>query len=684
MALLSWFSRKQTDAAGHTSDAAPARERANQLRLSGNAQLAAGALHEALACYQQAVGLDPENADTHVNLGFVLQQLSRFAEAQAALETASRLDDTNADCHYMLGELAERQQDFDKAASHFLRAFALKPDFELACREACRLLFLAGRIEECRSTIEAGLALHRSNADLHFYQGNLMLAEKHSAAALASYQVALSLGADHAALHCYTGRLLQTRGDIQAARTHLRRAIELDPGIAEAHHGLGIINYYLGHFEQSIADQQAAIALDPALLHAHTCLLFSLSFAPNCSPQQYLAQARVFAAAAQRAATPPLPPLPARAPSAASRPLRVGWVSGDFRFHPSASFLEGVLSHLAKVPLTLIAFSNNPSNDATTVRLQALMAEWHDIWGMGDADAAALIRSRDIDVLIDLAGHTSYTRLPIFAWRPAPVQASFMGYFASSGMTEIDYFLADRCSVPEENASHFSERIWYLPETRLCMTVPPCGDVPVSKPPVETNGFVTFGSYQALGKINDAVLGAWARIMAQLPHSRLRMQVRNIELPGVRDGLIDRLRQAGIAPDRVSLFGSMPLQAYLASHAEVDLILDTFPYPGGATTADALWMGVPTVTVNGETLLARQGACMLSCVGLPDWVAHSLDDYVALAVRKSQDTQSLAQLRGQLRAQALQSPLFDSARFAKHFAAALQTMHATSWQGTVR
>jgi protein O-GlcNAc transferase len=654
---------------------AQANQRVEQLQREGNALLAKGQLQEAEQCYRQAVALDAKNPAGRISLGFILLQQQRHVEAEIELTEANMLDQENADCHYMLGELAEKQLSFETAVEHFQHAFALKPDFELACRDACRVLFILGRTVEARAQINAGLTLNPFNGDFHFYQGNLHLAEKQPHLALESYQKALSFGADHASLHCFIGRILQQRGETEIARWHLARAMELDSTIAEAHHGMGIINYYYGHFDEAIVNQKTAIALDPSLLHAHTCLLFSLSFALDCSPEQYLSQARIFGEAASRAVLPRLPPRDTLPVLPANRPLRIGWVSGDFRFHPVASFFEGILANLAQEPLTLIAFSNNPHNDVVTDRLRGWMTEWHDIWGMSDMDAATLIRSRQIDVLVDLSGHTSYTRLPVFAWRSAPTQVSWMGYFASTGMAEIDYYLADQYSVPDEWMPYFSERIKYLPNIRLCMTVPKGAELPTGSLPAYSNGFVTFGCFQALGKINDAVVETWSAIMAILPTSRMRIQVRNIEYPGVKEQLLSRLERAGIDRGRVSLFGQAPLNDYLAAYSEVDMILDTFPYPGGATTADALWMGVPTVTIKGGSLLARQGASILHVTGLPDWIAESKAEYIEIAVRMATNKIGLAELRSRLREQALKSPLYDNQRFAKNFSRILHELH---------
>jgi protein O-GlcNAc transferase len=278
-------------------------------------------------------------------------------------------------------------------------------------------------------------------------------------------------------------------------------------------------------------------------------------------------------------------------------------------------------------------------------------------------------------VLLDLSGHTAKNRLPMFAWKPAPVQVSWLGYFASTGVAEMDYLLADATGVPHQHQSHFSETVWYLPDTRLCFT-PPNTDLAVTPLPSLSNGFVTFGCYQNLAKVTDEVLNVWGRIFAALPQARLRLVSKYLKDPSVVAQLQLRLQQCGIAASRISLHGAIPRQDYLASHAGVDMVLDTFPYPGGTTTCESLWMGVPTLTLAGDTLLSRQGASLMTAAGLPDWIATSEDDYVAKAIAFSQNVPQLATLRAGLREQVRTSPLFDAPRFAKHFEQALWEM----WQ----
>jgi len=239
----------------------------------------------------------------------------------------------------------------------------------------------------------------------------------------------------------------------------------------------------------------------------------------------------------------------------------------------------------------------------------------------------------------------------------------------------MDYLLADPLSVPESQREHFTETVWYLPDTRLCFTPPAASAKLAPTPlPVAGNGHITFGCFQYGGKVNDAVLAVWGRIFRSLPQARLRLQNKQMNYPVAREQLRQRLARVGVALERVTIEGSMSREAYLAAYAHVDIILDTFPYPGGTTTCEALWMGVPTLTLAGNTMLARQGASLLTCAGLEDWIARDEDDYARLALARAADLDGLAQLRSGLRQKVLASPLFDARRFARHLEDALEGM----------
>jgi protein O-GlcNAc transferase len=406
----------------------------------------------------------------------------------------------------------------------------------------------------------------------------------------------------------------------------------------------------------------------------HSNLLGMMSSTAGYSPAQCLEEARNYGKAVSQKVTTRFTswscePRPGR--------LRVGMVSGDLHNHPVGYFLEGLLANLDPARVELIAYPTDSRTDELTARIKPRFAGWKPLGGLSDEAAARLIHADGVHVLLDLAGHTEQNRLPVFAWKPAPVQATWLGYFATTGVAEMDYLLADAAGVPEAQRGEFTESIWYLP-TRLCFS-PPDADLPVAGLPALQNGRITFGCFQRVTKVGDEVLAVWGRILGALPDSRLRWQSKQLGDPAVAARFVERLRQHGINPAQVVMHGETTREAYLAAHAEVDAILDTFPFPGGTTTCEALWMGVPTLTLSGGTLLARQGASMLGAAGLQDWVAQDAEEYIAKAVALSADLPGLAALRAGLRERVRISPLFDAHRFAESFGDALWGM----WQARI-
>jgi protein O-GlcNAc transferase len=312
-----------------------------------------------------------------------------------------------------------------------------------------------------------------------------------------------------------------------------------------------------------------------------------------------------------------------------------------------------------------------------SMRLQSHCSAWKSIHAMDDAAAAALIHADGIHVLLDLAGHTGNTRLPVFAYKPAPVQAAWLGYFATTGVEQMDYLIGDPNVCPLEEESHFTETIWRLPETYLCFTPPDIEVAPNTLPALD-KGYVTFGCFNNVGKLTDAVVATWTRILQQIPDSRLILKARQLGDATVCAQLRGRFAAHGVNNDRLILEGPTSRRDYLLAYQRLDIVLDPFPYPGGTTTVEALWMSVPVLTLRGNTMLSHAGENIMRNVGLPEWIADSETEYIAKAVAFAADRDGLSSLRQRLRQQALKSPMFDAPRFARHFEDALRGMWKNS------
>ncbi|MEO8342857.1 MAG: tetratricopeptide repeat protein [Gallionella sp.] len=638
----------------------------------GNALKELGQLDEAMHNYRRAIVLKPDFAEAHNNLGGVLKELGQFTDALASYRRVLELKPDFAEAHYNLGNTLKELGQPEDAVTSYRRAIQINPDLAEAHSNLGNALKELGQFDNAVSSCRRAIEIKPDFADAY---NNLGIALKELGkfeAASASYCRAIEIKPNFPEAHNNLGNVLKELGQFDEAVKSYRRAIEIKPDYAEAHSNLGIVFKDIGQHDAALVCYRRALELKPDYVEAQTNLLFTLNYTAQ-APDICFTEAQAYGRMVDQKVTTRFSTWPC-----AEKPerLRVGMISGDLHNHPVGYFLESLLAQLDPVRIELIAYPTDNHIDALTTRIQPHFIKWKSLHGLSDADAARLIHADGVHVLLDLSGHTGKNRLPIFAWKPAPVQASWLGYFATTGVAEMDYLLADETGVPEAHRKDFSETLWYLPDTRLCFSAPEF-DLPIAPLPARQNGYLTFGCFQNLPKVGNEVLTVWSKILNALPDARLRWQCKQLADPTVAAQLAERLQQHGIAPARVSLHGTMSREAYLAAHAKVDLILDTFPFPGGTTTCEGLWMGIPTLTLAGDTLLARQGASMLTAAGLPDWVATSTTEYIAQAIARASDLPTLATLRAGLRQQVSASPLFDAKRFARNFEEALWGMWQT-------
>jgi predicted O-linked N-acetylglucosamine transferase (SPINDLY family) len=488
---------------------------------------------------------------------------------------------------------------------------------------------------------------------------------------MVSYRRALEIKPDFAEVHSNLGVTLYDLGQLADAMVSYRRALEIKPDYAEGHNNLGNALKDIGQLDNAMTSYLRALEIKPDFAEARDGLLFTLNYTTSRTPMHYLEQARQYgrmaaAKAGDRFSTGQCTAQPER--------LRVGLVSGDMRKHSVGYFLEGPLAHIDPARIELFAYPTHHEEDELTARIRPYFSAWNSLVGKSDEDAARLIHADGVHVLLDLSGHTAHNRLPVFAWKPAPVQATWLGLPATTGVAEMDYVLGDHHAIPAEFEDHFSEAVWRMPESCLCLTVP-ASPVKVGPLPARSTGQVTFGSFNNLTKMTDTVVAVWARILQSVPGSRLLLKTKQLSEPAVCEKTLQRFAACGIAPDRLMLSRTIASRDdHLAVYNKIDIALDTFPYPGVTTSVEALWMGVPVLSLQGDRFLSRTAGSIAHNAGLPDWIAADQDDYVAKAMAFASDLDRLAALRAGLRQQVLASPLFDAPRFARNFEDALWGM----------
>jgi predicted O-linked N-acetylglucosamine transferase (SPINDLY family) len=474
----------------------------------------------------------------------------------------------------------------------------------------------------------------------------------------------------NAEAHRLLAMALQAQMRFGEAEASGRRAVELAPMSSSAGSVLGVILIDQGLLAEAEVELRRTLALSPADPKLHENLLFCMNHNDSVGAHALFAQHLQFGEQCERQLRQRWKKhLNARDPE---RKLNVGFVSGDLCHHAVATFVEPLLPHLAKDPaLKLHVYYNHTLQDQTTLRLKQHVRNWNDIAGLSDEALADKIRADRIDVLIDLSGHTGRNRLLTFARKPAPLQASWIGYPGTTGLQAMDYYLADRFLVPPGQAENqFTEKLAYLPACSVFSPYP--ASPPVNGLPALRNGYFTFGSFNRVSKIRPATVALWAKLLRAIPDSR--MLLGSMAPGGDYSKLIEWFESEGIAQDRLDFRARSEEPVYLQQHHHVDLCLDTFPYAGGTTTMHATWMGVPTLTQSGDTIPSRAGATVMSHAGLFGFIASDEDDFIAKGLAIASDLNALAGIRAGLREQFRTSPLLNSQLIADSFSLVLRDM----------
>lgn len=594
----------------------------------------AGSLEAAMQAYQTLLGISPDHAGGLCNLGMLLCQAGYPEFGQPLFERLVELQPDNheyrmflGNAHYMLGKHAE-------AEASYRASLTLQPDNAVSLFNLGNALKGQGKHEEAVSCYQQAIARHSAYYEAFVNMG------------LSLYE----LGRPHASISC------------------LRQALTIQPNDPTTHHNLGLVLRSVGQLETARESYLKALELNPDYIEAHDSLLFLYNLLADISPAEMLREAKHYGELVLSQARPYQS---WRVSAVHDKCLRVGFVSGDLCGHPVGFFLENFLQSLDPARLELVAYATDTHQDELTKRIKPLFKNWISAVGMSDEALAQHIHNDSIDILIDLAGHTRNNRLPVFAWKPAPVQLTWLGYLATTGVPGMDYLLADRWALPEEEEPLFTETIWRLPATYICYT-PPALDIQSGRTPALQNGYITFGCFNNTAKMNDAVIALWSRILHAVPDSRLYLKAEELRESDEVQRVRVRYASHGIGAERLVLEARSPSrEEHFASFQRVDIALDPFPYPGITSTMDALWMGVPVLSKKGDRFISHQGETILNNAGLSEWIAADAEDYVSKAQTFASDLQSLSELRGRLRQQILNSPLCDAKRFARNFERAL-------------
>lgn len=560
--------------------------------------------------------------------------------------------------HHRGGRLAEAEEAYRK----ILR---LRPNHLTALANLGVILRGRGAYADARSLYERVLAINPQDGLTWSNLASLNIAEGRQEEAVAAAQHATQYAPQLATAHDNLGYALFLVNRFEAAEEALLKSVTLDPKSANAWNNLGQVYQRQGRLAEAAAAYQHAVSLAPTFSLPFSNLLFCMHFGSQWSTEQIHAAHVEWG---QRFDT--APKYVSSATFNRNDKPRIALVSADLFHHPVSVFLKPLIAHWPYDQFELGFFASVKRADDTTAWYRDQADYWQDIAADSDALAARKIADWQADVLIDLGGHTGGSRIRVLSHRPAPVQISWLGYFDTTGMKSVDYLIADPVCVPPALDRFFTEKVLRLPDDFVCFA-PPAG---VSEPgplPALANGYVTFGSQNQLAKVTDEVIALWARVLQAHPTARFLFQAKPFGDAGTVEIYAKKFASHGIDPARIEFQPALPQTAILDNYRRIDLALDPFPCAGGTTTCEALWMGVPVVTLIGDRFGGRHSASHLSNVGLPQFIAHDKNQYLAIVDRCASTLEGLAMVRANLRAHMRQSPLCDGIRFARNFAALL-------------
>ncbi|MBW0173034.1 MAG: tetratricopeptide repeat protein [Vulcanococcus sp.] len=694
-------------AVGAQNDFVPAWQKLAAMELRSNRR------EQALAAAEQAVALAPGDAPGWFHLADALGRFGRWTDSKQALERCLALQPQFPEAWNNLGLARKNQGDLDGAMAAFEAALQQAPPSDPGnasmaaetCANLAQFELDAYHLEAAQQWSARALALDPGNAQVQFTQGNVLNALGQYEPAATALRLALELQPDfpealnnlgnillnlrrHSESIAIFERAIAQRTDYAEALANLanaqreasypdlaeqalQEAIRIRPDFAAAHSNLGNAYFDQGKVDLALASYRRGIELGQDDRDFVPNYLFALNYSPSASDADLAAETRRLCQAKfDDLRSDPV----ARDPAA--RRLRVGYVSPDLWMHPVARFLLPVLEHHDRSRFEVFAYSSRYLKDGMTTEIAKRVEQWREVHQLNDAALADLIRADGIDLLVDLTMYARDCRPGLFARKPAPVQITYLAYVGTTGLAAMDYRITDGVLDPPEGSPlPFSEQPLRLPRCWWSFAVPPpVVSIPlVAPPPCLSSGVISFGSLNNFVKVNEGVRELWAQLVASVPGSRLVLHIKETR---ARQGLLEFFAERGVASDRISLIGYQNGPDYMATYGQIDIALDTAPFAGGTTSFDALWMGVPLVTLAGERSSSRGGASILTSLGRPEWIARSPEEYIAIAQRLAADPQQLAAIRSGLRAELQASPLMDCAGFTRE----LEDLYRQAWE----
>jgi len=570
----------------------------------------------------------------------------------------------------ILGLSLQGQNKLQEALQVFGKAIKFKSDYLEAINNYGVVLQKLGNPSKAIKNYDQAICLNPNDEEIHNNRGVALKDLGRSEEAIQSYDKAIKLKPDYAQAYNNRGVVLNDLGQLGEAVKSYDKAIKLKSDYAQAYNNRGVVLKDLGQLEESIKSYDKAIKLKPGYSEAYSNLIFTLNYSSKIAPINIFYKHLEFNKRFSQNIF-----LKNKSNREIDTKLKIGYVSADFRAHSVAYFFESLLKSHDKHLVEVYCYYNNTREDSTTKRLIDESEHWRSIVNMSDKDVVSLIKQDDIDILVDLSGHTANNRLTMFAYKPAPIQVTWLGYPNTTGLSAIDYRFTDDIADPVGDADNLhSEKLIRLPNGFLCYQGNELAPMNDTLPSLE-KGYITFGSFNNLSKITHETIEAWVKVLQSVSNSHILLKSKQFSDAKIKLKYLDIFKQEGISKERIELYSQLPkTEDHLALYNSIDVGLDPFPYNGTTTTCEALWMGVPTITMSGDRHSARVGASIMNHIGLKEFIAFNVDEYVDIAVKFAKNVDYLAKLRGGLRRKMQYSALCDNKTFASNIEQAYKTM----------
>lgn len=629
-------------------------------------------IDKAIQCFRKALNIDPEFSQAANNLGNVWQELGEADKAIAAYELALTADPKLAPAWNNLGNTLSRCNRSSDASKLFLKALELDPNYKDAWNNLGISYATQGFTEQALQAYNRALELARNDALTLNNKGNLLLKNNNSQEALICFEASTRANGLLPESWNGCGFAYKQLGRLKDAERSFRKSIELQHDYAEAWNNLGLTLAEQGKLDAALSAFGSALEIRPSYSECHSNLLLFLNYHPEVHAQTLHDAHLNWAAAHQLYPTEKSDTLRI---NKGARKIRIGFVSADLCRHPIGYFLQPLLKHLDKSKFEITCYSNNSHNDDMTLALRKHSEHWMVIASSDSISLADKISHDKIDILIDLSGHTSGNKLEAFSLRAAPIQMSWLGYPCTTALDKMDYYLSDGICLPEYTHWQFTERVLTMPNSRCCYS-PPAYAPEINELPALKNQHVTFGSFNNPVKLNAQTFQLWSDILKRSSCSKLVLSWKTLSDPSIANSIRNQFAELGINHSRIILLGGQRShEQVFRDYREIDIALDTFPFSGGLTSCEALWMGVPIVTLAGKRPASRQTAGLLSEIGLDRLVYFTMTDYVDGVLDLAADRTELSMIRNSLRDKMLRSTLCDAERFSKDFESVMSRVY---------